>query len=190
MRIEPPPSLACAIGNMPAATAAAGAAARAAGRALGVPRVARDAVAGVLGRRDHAEGGRVGAPAQHEAGAPRARPRRARSPRSARSGAPSRAVRHRPAGDGREVLDRDRHAEEGRLLAGLQAAVGLRRRRHAPASSLRQVTAFSCGLRSSTTARHGVEQLDGGELAPAEGGGELEGGRCGSERGHGATLPG
>ena len=41
MRVEPPPSLACAIGTMPDATAAAAAARRAARRAVGVPRVAR-----------------------------------------------------------------------------------------------------------------------------------------------------
>ena len=69
MRIEPPPSLACAIGNMPAATAAAGAAARAARRARRVPGVAADPIAAVLGGRDHSELWRVGAPAQHEPGA-------------------------------------------------------------------------------------------------------------------------
>ncbi len=46
-----------------------GAAARASRRAARVPRVAAGAVAAVLGGRDHAELGGVGAPAQHEAGA-------------------------------------------------------------------------------------------------------------------------
>ena len=46
MRIEPPPSLPCASGTIPAATAAAGAAGGAAGRAREVPRVARRADCG------------------------------------------------------------------------------------------------------------------------------------------------
>ena len=51
MRIEPPPSLPCATGSMPLATAAAAPPGGAAGRALEVPRVARRAEDARLGRR-------------------------------------------------------------------------------------------------------------------------------------------
>ena len=70
IRIDPPPSLAWATGNIPAATAAAAPPLEPPGVRLRVPRVAGDAVAGVLGHRERSELGGVGPPAQDEAGGP------------------------------------------------------------------------------------------------------------------------
>ena len=67
MRIEPPPSLACATGTMPLATAAAEPPLEPPGRARRVPRVARRAVRLGLGRRHEPELGRVRLADDHEA---------------------------------------------------------------------------------------------------------------------------
>ena len=141
------------------------AAAGAARRARRVPRVAGDPVAAVLRDRDHAELGRVGAPAQHEPGAHERVDDQLALLADAVGGA-ARAVGHRPARHRREILDRQRHAQERRLRSSPAAS---RRSASAAAarasSSLRQMTAFSCGSRSSTAARHASSSSDRGELA-------------------------
>ena len=116
MRIEPPPSLAWAIGNMPPATAAAAPPLEPPGRAARVPGVAGRAEAAVLSCGDHAELGRVGASAEDEAGTrERVDDQFLALARALRRAV--RAVGDRPAGDRRQVLDRQRHAEERRRLA-------------------------------------------------------------------------
>src|SRR5437763_541532 len=150
------------------------AAAGAARRAVEVPRVARRAVAQVLRDRERAELGRVGAPAQHEARAPERLRGQLALGADAR-GAAARAVGHRPARHRREVLDRDRHAEERRVVTAGQRLVGMARgvaRRVVIAPDDRVDIAVARVDRLQA----GVQQLDGGQLAAAQRGGELEGG--------------
>ncbi len=92
----------------------------------------------------------------------------------ARSGRSAlRAVGDGPAGDGSEVLDRYRHPEERRVLASLHAAVGVLR-----GGAGVVVVAPGDGAQLRIALVHGrqalLEQLDGGDLAPADRGGELE----------------
>ena len=68
MRIDPPPSLAWAIGTMPGGDRRRRSAARAAGRAVEVPRVARRPPRDRLGGRQAAELRAVGAPGDDEPG--------------------------------------------------------------------------------------------------------------------------
>ena len=172
MRIEPPPSLAWAIGNMPGGDRGRGAAAGAARRAARVPGVAADAVArfsatvitpnsGVLVRPQRTKPAAASAPTTSSLSSLGALGRAAG------------AERHRPAGNGREVLDRDRDAEERRVLASA------RRRSASPAaarasSSLRQMTAFSSRVEPVDLGEARVEQLDSRELAAPQRSGKLE----------------
>ena len=113
----------------------------------------RDAVAAFSATVITPKAGRVGAPAQDEARAhERVDDELALLARAL--GSAVRSVGHRPAGDRREVLDRHRHAEERRERPRRPAGGGRPRRppRGRP-SSLRQMIAFSWGLRSSTAAR-------------------------------------
>ncbi len=64
MRTEPPPSLACAIGTTPAATAAAAPPDEPAARKLGVPRIARGAAENGFGRRRQSDSGVVDLPSE------------------------------------------------------------------------------------------------------------------------------
>ncbi len=68
IRIEPPPSLAWAIGAMPDATAARRSPARTSRRVIGIPGIAGEAMGQALGARDRPELGRVGHAEKHEAG--------------------------------------------------------------------------------------------------------------------------
>ena len=115
MRIEPPPSLAWAIGTMPGGDGGRRPAARAAGRAVGVPRVAGRAPGHRLGGRQAAELGAVGAPGDDQAGGAEAADQRgvapARRPRV--PAAPWLPLRQRLAGvRGPQVLEQERHATE------------------------------------------------------------------------------
>ena len=76
MRIEPPPSLACAIGTMPAATAAAEPPLEPPVECVEVPRVVAGAVEHRLGGRQQAELGDVGLAERHQAGGLEARHQR------------------------------------------------------------------------------------------------------------------
>jgi len=148
------------------------AAARAARRARRIPRVAADPVAAVLRDRDHPELGRVGAPAQHEPGALERLDDQLAVLAHTRWGAVG-SVGHGPSGHRREVLDRQRHAQERRLLAGRQTAVGLRRGRPrilvvAPDHRVQ----LGAQLVDRGDAR--LEQLRRGELAATQRGGELK----------------
>ena len=173
MRIDPPPSLACAIGNMPPATAAAappleppGVRSVSHGLRLMPKRLFSAAVitpkAGVL----------VRAQSTKPASTKRVDDQLAALARAL--GRAVRAVRNRPAGDRRQVLDRHRHAEKRRgVVAVGQPAVGLGRGR-ARLLVVAPGDAFSVGLSSSTACEAGVEQLDRGDLARAQRGGELQ----------------
>ena len=68
MRIEPPPSLACANGTMPLATAAAEPPLDPPGERAGVPRVVRRPPGDRFGGRHAAEFGAVGPAGDHQAG--------------------------------------------------------------------------------------------------------------------------
>jgi hypothetical protein len=141
------------------------AAARATRRARRIPGVAADPIAAVLGRRDHPELGRVGAPAQHEPGAlERLDDELAVLADAGRRAA--RAVRDGPSGDRRQVLDRQRHAQERRILARRQATVGGGRR----GTSVVVVAPddrVQPGVETIDGGDARVEQLCGGQLALA-----------------------
>ena len=164
MRIEPPPSLAWAIGNMPPATAAAappleppGERSVSQGLRLIPWRVFSAAVitpnAGVLVRPQSTKPASTSASTTSSLSLARALRRAVR------------AVGHRPSRHRREILDRHRHAEERRGVAVAQAAVGLGSGR---AGLL--VVAPRDGVELGVALVHGgqagVEQLDGGD-APA-----------------------
>ena len=159
-----------------------GTAGGAARRAARVPGVAAVAVAVVLGHGDRAELGRVGAPAEDEAGREQfldhqlallARP----------LGGSVGAEGQRPAGDGGQVLDRDRHAKEGRLLAGGETGVGLAGRRP---GGLVVAPDHRVQLRVALVDRGQarLEQLDRGELMSPQRGRELERGAGWSKLAH------
>ncbi len=191
MRIEPPPSLAWAIGNIPAATAAAAPPLEPPGRACRIPWVASDPVAAVLSDRDHAELRRVRAPAQHEPGAlQRLDDELALLAHPVRGAV--RAVGDRPSRDWRQVLDRQRHAEEWGAGPARRPRGGGRPppRAARASSSLRQMTAFSCGPQRIDRRHARIQQLGSGQLAPAQRRGELHAGEKGPSEAIAATLPG
>ena len=128
MRIDPPPSLACAIGTMPGGDGCRGAAARAARRAGGVPRVAGRPPRERLGGRHAAELGAVRPPGGDEAGGAEPADQRGVGRRDER-GLLQRAVAvaDRLAGvRGPQVLQQERHAAEravGQVAGGGLAGV-------------------------------------------------------------------
>ena len=189
MRIEPPPSLAWAIGNIPRGHRRRRAAARAAGRAARVPGVAADAVAAVLGGGDHAELGRVGAPAQHEAGAhERVDDQLALLARALRARRWSRSVTGQPATGVRSLIG-----------SGTPRNGALPRR--PPAGGRPSAAAARAGLVVAPDDRvqlgvalvdrgeAGVEQLDRGELARRSAAASSSAGEDGSSEGIAPTLP-
>ena len=158
MRIEPPPSLAWAIGTMPAATAAALPPDEPPGVRSSVPRVARRAVAPRLGDGEDPELGRVGLAHGDEA---RVEQRRTTAPSNRRREVAEQvgAKGQRPAGPGRaDVLDRDRHAGERALVAG-RDRVG---RRSAPVG-VDEDERVEAAVQRLDALQRGLDQLAGGD---------------------------
>ena len=113
MRIDPPPSLACAMGTMPGSDRSRRAAAGPARRARGIPRVARRSEQLRFGRGRKAEFRRVGLAEDHQPGAPVARDQR-RVVCRAIPGQKAAPRRHqRPLAIGVEILQQERHARQG-----------------------------------------------------------------------------
>ena len=179
MRIEPPPSLAWAIGNIPPATAAEAPPeeppeARPVSQGL-----TRVAVARVLGHGERAELGRVGAAAEDEAGALQRLDHQLALLAELIAGAVG-AIGEWPACDRGQVLDRDRHAEERRLLPAGDPRVGVPSGR----TSRLVVTPddrVQLGIALVDRGEASVEQLDRGELARAKRSCQLNRGRSRSE---------
>ena len=136
MRIEPPPSLPCATGTMPAATAAAEPPEEPPGVRVRVPRVARRPGVARLGGRQDPELGQVRRADDDEA-RPRAAAARGRRCASAGGRARNREPKfmHRP-GDRHVGLDRDRHAGE-------RPRVARRRSRPPPPARARASTSMN-----------------------------------------------
>ena len=144
MRSEPPPSLPWATGQHAARDGRGRAAGGAAGRAVGVPRVAGRAGVARLGGRQDPELGHVGDADDHEA-------RLLQPPHEVRAVAgPVVAEELRPEvhascpATGRVGLDRDRHAGERPLVAGLDRVGG--RERAARASTSTNALSFGVAL--------------------------------------------
>ena len=162
MRIEPPPSLPCAIGTMPAATAAAAPPEEPPGGARGVPGVAGRAEAARLADRDDPELGHVGLAHDHEA-------RLADAAHHVRvvSGtkSPNRSepiVKSIPA-TGVVSLMAIGTPANGRGSPGPMASAAA----SAPSAST-WTNAFSSGWSASMRSKRGLHELAGAELAVAD----------------------
>ena len=177
MRIEPPPSLACATGNMPAAVAAAGPSAGPAGGALQVPGVPGDAIAIVLGGCDGPELGRVGAGREDEASPAEGLHDQLALPGGGVGHRPG-SVGDRPAGDGGQILDGDRHTVEARQLHRIGADHGVGGR---PGGLARLVVVapddrHQAVIERVDASQGGVEDLDRADLPGSDGSCHLKGG--------------
>jgi len=143
-------------------------------------------VAAVLGGCDQSELRGIGAIAEHKPGGEEGVDDQLALLAGA-GGRTVRAVGHRPSGDRGEVLDRQRHTQEGRLRTRGQAPVGLGR-----GGPRFIVVAPGHGIQLSVAlvdrGQAGVEQLNGGQLATAQRRGQLQGRTRGTERIHVASL--
>ena len=161
IRIEPPPSLPCATGTIPDATAAAAAAGRAAGGALQIPRVARrteeprlaDRQDPVLGQRRRAH--------DHE-------PRLAQAPHDVVVVGRDEVFHQRAAVgepqafNARLFLIAIGTPANGRSSPGSTSSAAASAR-----SASTSTNAFSCGLSSSIRAKRDLDQLARGDLSGA-----------------------
>ena len=168
IRIEPPPSFPCATARTSLKQQTLGATARAAGSAVRVPGVAGDPVTVVLCDGERPELRSVCPPAKDE---PRLLERLGHELAFvARSlGGGVRPVGDWPAVHRCQVLYRDRHAGERTqvVAAGCDLVTELARAVARAWSSLRQITAFSTGLRRSTRSSAALIELERAHLVCA-----------------------
>jgi hypothetical protein len=185
--MEPPMSVPCPTAPTPAATAAAAPPEEPPGVMAGIPRVARVAVQAVAAEPAQREGGRVGAPQQHGAGAAQVRDHRVVLPRD------QVALDAQPVRGGEALLvhvdlDGDGHAGH---RPGIVAARDRRiHPRRLGQHLLRPVVhdGVDGGVRGVEPRQRVARDLGGGDVARPHAGGDLGRGQA-PELGHASSPP-